>query len=667
MSENQKHNRVTIFSNGIADFSRVYQTTGEQQALELAVNKDHIGDILASLIISGPVKLTVPPCFTPANEQTGKLTLSPDNVFQDIFTKLRGAEVEITPSSGETLKGRIWGLDSEEVPSAGQRTNRYFGQVLTAGGLQRVLQETVKTIKFPQESVQSEVDKALNRTFQTIRPQSTTVKLEVTSEKEGQDFFLHYTVPAAAWKMTYRLRTTGDGILFDGVGVVDNNTEEDWNDFMIGLVVGEPITFSTDIATSKTPQRSSINLVSDQAQGGVEVEQGYGAQTLRSKRLATRGAAPAAMAMETVDSMLMEDDELLSPETGSADIDFAEFTPGMDADAGHREVGDFSIFEFNSPLTIKAGQSAEIPVFNAELGDAETVLFYKATDHPERPFRAIKFQNETAQNLGRGVCTVYEKGTYAGSAIFNATQKSENVLLCHALETGVRVRYAPGDQQQEVVAIQISEGAGFQTIEWTRHSEYTIKNIKDEEFKLILDHQKVWHENGKLTCLLDDGPTEPTESLKSGARFEITLPADGEVALFVDEQFTQEQKLHISSSWITSSIIAAEHPLANDPAIQKIMQLQQTLETRREEEEELAERLHVVTSEQQRIRGLIESDPNNEEWKADLRTTETEIREISREQQPAAQKATKDVQRERNEALKKVACQWKQQPESAKK
>ena len=97
MSENQKHNRVTIFSNGIADFSRVYQTTGKQQALELAVNKDHIGDILASLIISGPVKLTVPPCFTPANEQTGKLTLAAENVFQDIFTKLRGAEVEVTP------------------------------------------------------------------------------------------------------------------------------------------------------------------------------------------------------------------------------------------------------------------------------------------------------------------------------------------------------------------------------------------------------------------------------------------------------------------------------------------------------------------------------------------------------------------------------------------
>ncbi len=665
MSENQDHNRVTIFSNGIADFSRVYQTTGEQQALELPVNKDHIGDILASLIISGPVNLTVPPCFTPANEQTGKLTLSPDNVFQDIFTKLRGAEVEITPSSGETLKGRIWGLDSEEVASGGQKTNRYFGQVLTEGGLQRILQETVKAITFSQESVQSEVDKALDRAFQTIRPQSTTVKLEVTSEKEGQDFFLHYTVPAAAWKMTYRLRTTGDGILFDGVGVVDNNTEEDWNDFMIGLVVGEPITFSTDIATSKTPQRSNINLVSDQAQGAVEVEHGY--QALRAKRGAVGGAVPAEMMMETVDSMLMEDGELEAPGAGITDFDSMESAPAMEADAGHREVGDFSIFEFNSPLTIKAGQSAEIPVFNAELGDAETVLFYKATDHSERPFRAIKFKNGTDQHLGRGVCTVYEAGTYAGSAIFNATKKGEDVLLCHALETGVRVRFTPGNPEQEVVAIQISEGAGFQTIEWTRHSEFTIKNIKDEDFKLILDHETVWDKNGKLTCLLDDGPTEPTESLKNGARFEIAVPADGEVTLFVDEQFTQEQNLQINSNWITNSIIAAEHPLANDPAIQKIMELQQTVDTRREDENELENRLEVVTTEQNRIRGLIKSDPNNEEWKADLRATETEIREISRGKQPAARKAETEAQRERNEALKKIACQWKQQPETAER
>lgn len=120
---------------------------------------------------------------------------------------------------------------------------------------------------FPQEAVASEVDKSLNRAFQTIRPQSTTVNMQVSSDSPGQEFTLQYTVPAAAWKMTYRLRADGSSISLDGVGVVDNNTEEDWNDFLISMVVGEPVTFSTDVASSKIPQRQQVNLVSQEAQG----------------------------------------------------------------------------------------------------------------------------------------------------------------------------------------------------------------------------------------------------------------------------------------------------------------------------------------------------------------------------------------------------------------
>jgi hypothetical protein len=159
---------------------------------------------------------------------------------------------------------------------------------------------------------------------------------------------------------------------------------------------------------------------------------------------------------------------------------------------------------------------------------------------------------------------------------------------------------------------------------------------------------------------LDDRATEPTESLENGARFEITLPANSEVSLSVDEQVTQERGVHSSYNWINELFLVAEHPLANDPAIHKMVELQQAVALRQEEERELEGRLEVVTSEQQRIRGLIESDPNNEEWKADLRTAETEIREISREQQPAALKAKKNVEKERDEALKKFACEWKQ-------
>src|SRR5690606_31798376 len=63
-----------------------------------------------------------------------------------------------------------------------------------------------------------------------------------------------------------------DTIEFQGFAVVDNNTDEDWQDVLISVVTGEPITFSTDLADSKTPKRSHVDIVSERALGAVEAE-----------------------------------------------------------------------------------------------------------------------------------------------------------------------------------------------------------------------------------------------------------------------------------------------------------------------------------------------------------------------------------------------------------
>lgn len=660
----KKSNKVTIFSNGMADFRRVFKGTGKQQRVELPVKQDHIGDILASLIIDGKVKLVVPPSFTPQNELQGKLELNGDDVFQDIARKLRGADVEIE-RSGEPLKGRIFGLDSEKRSTGGEAIDIYFLQVLTPSGLERVSQDQIKRIKFTQESVQSEVDKALQREFQKIKPGSTTVALELTSEQENGEFSLHYTIPAAAWKMTYRLRNTGAGVLFDGVCVVDNNTEEDWNDFLIAVVTGEPITFSTDVATSKSPRRSMVNLVSENAQGAVEVERGYNvaAKSARSRGGVMRAmacSAPMGGGAESVTMDYMESDQGLESMGGGL--------PGMAADADVREVGDFSIFEINTPLTIKAGQSAEIPIFNAALKDAESVLFYKPEDNPERPFRAIKFKNETGQNLGRGVCTVYEQGTYGGSAVLQATKQGESALLCHAVETGVKVRKTQSGATSDFVAVKIADSIAVSTTEYNQQTEYRIKNIKAEEFTLVLDHKNTW-QGGRLVALVGDSKIEPSESLKNGFRYTLKVAANSELVLGLSEHFTQDQQITISSHWINNMFINTEHDLLSDPGIKRIVELQEGIATLGEQIAELNQKVQIATNEQNRVSKLIEKDATNDQWRADLRKTEEEIRKITREELPALQKGLNKQNTELNKALKALACEWKKsdKPTKAKK
>ncbi len=191
-------------------------------------------------------------------------------------------------------------------------------------------------------------------------------------------------------------------------------------------------------------------------------------------------------------------------------------------------------------------------------------------------------------------------------------------MLCHALGNRRANSVHPGEMEEEIVAVSISGGVVIQTQDLTRCSEYIVSNIKDEKFAFVLDHEKLW--DGNLTCTMGDKTVDPSESLKNGARFEFELPPGDQMTLTVNEQFTQEQRITIGGrnygvNTLKDFFIAAEHPLAENRGIQEVVKLQATVDELDEQKEELDSRCEVVGVEQQRVAGLLQKDPNNEEWK----------------------------------------------------
>ena len=68
-------NRATIYSNGIADFQRVFKVSKSKPTqIALPVRQQHLGDVLASLTVSGDVKIDSPPSFQPANSDAVSYT-----------------------------------------------------------------------------------------------------------------------------------------------------------------------------------------------------------------------------------------------------------------------------------------------------------------------------------------------------------------------------------------------------------------------------------------------------------------------------------------------------------------------------------------------------------------------------------------------------------------
>jgi hypothetical protein len=654
----QSKNRVTIFSNGIADFRRVYPIeAGKSRQLAIPVKKDHIGDILASLNVYGPIKLKRPPHYTPVNEISGRLQIDPQNVYQDVGRKLVGGNVSINEGDSP-ITGSLVGLNVTESATGGEAVNSYAFVVMTDDGKMKTIPfSQVQTLVFTDESIQSELRKALQRKIESLKPESTTVKLEVESEGGG-DCIVHYTVPAAAWKMTYRLRDTGTGLFFDGFAIIDNNTEEDWKDFQIAVVTGEPITFSTDLAQSKIPQRSQINVVDDQAQGAVEAERGY---VPRSLRRMTKSAAPAAMMASCAD------DSLQQMASGEANLDTYYTEEGMEANTEVKEIGDFSIFESKTPISIGAGESTTIPVFNVALKDATTTLFFKGENHPERPFRAISFKNETDHSLGRGVCTIYEKGTYAGSCILPACKSGERRMLPHALETGVRVRTERIPQQYAVTAIKISNGTAVSQRQQTCRTIYQIENSKDESFELVLDHNRLAVGcDKKATLQIGDEKQaiEPIESLKMGYRYTVALPANQTAILVIDERQVVDQTIALEGSqgwgWIVNNIILSDLDITDD-TIQNCIKAQEALDAKRQELANLDSTTQVAEQEQNRLIGLIQADNENASYRTRLGETEEEVRKATRETIPALNEEVEKLTQVLYDALSKVALDWSPQ------
>lgn len=664
------NNRVVIYSNGIADFQRGYEIAADApRRIAIPVRRDHLADVLASFNVYGNVRLESPPTFRPSNELEGNISIDPQRVLEDFATNLSGAKVRVERAGGE-VEGTLVGLHQEEEATPGEPIHPMSLIVLTDDGLRRCVLREIQSLKFLDDDVQQEIDKALERNYQRIKPNSTFVELVLSAAADQGDTkaeaVVQYTLPAAAWKISYRLRMAeGRTTELQGFAIVDNNTDEDWTDFHVCVVTGEPITFSTDLAESKTPRRQHVDLVGEMALGAVEVEEETMVMAASGGGdYAAEMALPAPMARAKLrkvgaSAMRSQMAELKSAETSSADV---------------HEVGDFSIFESESAVTIPAKRSTVIPVFNVEVADTKSVLHYKHANHPERPYRSIEFVNQSGLSLGRGVCTVFEETAYAGNCIMPALKPGEKRLLPHALETGVSVRRDQKRQRNKVVALRLSAGFCYTSTRQRRETHYHVKNSRDAMYQLVLDHDFTLAEpdlEAWRTSDGDDVPLSPATKLADGDRFEIAVGAKDEFVVKVVEQRIDQAKMQLISAskqhenlqidWLEQNLVATNGPLADDKGVRECLQIQQDLDAKRQEISDAVVETERLAARQDRLRQNIKAggqDDLTSRWRSDLDDAERAIKSIEEDKIPALRGEEKSLRAKLKDALMTLSADW---------
>jgi hypothetical protein len=659
--KNNAQNSVTIFTRGIAHFRKVVALDEPTKTLNIPFRKDAMDEVLATLDAFGPVKYKVPPSYTPENVNN-RLTLNPDGVFEQLAKQLSGSAVTVKVQAG-VVEGTLVGTDKvlSQSTQGNVFTTGRFLVVLSSEGLQRIPWDSIKSLTFTDEKIQEEVNAALARNLQNIKPDSTFIELELERTNEDNDAVatIEYAIPLAAWKMRYSFRQTEEGCQLIGSAVVDNNTDEDWLDVIINVVTGDPITFRTDLNEVRVPNRDFIALVNEKALGNVSVEEGRHwaapAGGMRSMAKSRGGNIMAAsMTMESCDA-----EEGLGFEACSAPQS-AEF---VEVEA--KDVGDFQVFSTKEPLTIRANKSAIIPMFMTKV-DASSRLLYKEQNHATRPYRSLAFTNDTGFSLGKGKAVVNDEGLFAGEAVLETTKPKEDRVMPYCLENGVKVQKDPQQVEAWQNALSISKGVAVTESVSTQETFYTIKNLKDESFELLLEHACVLGEGAVYAFRKDGNSFDPTvEKITNGIRVSVNLEKDANVNFVVKERKTSDNRVVLNTLRNLVSVIQKNDKLMEDKQVQACISAQEAIDTQQEAITELDERYTKMMSRCELLRQNIESVGSNQAqadqfntWVSELDTATNEITAIDDDKRPEAEDNLRELNITLRAELKKLSLSW---------
>jgi len=661
-------NTVTLFSNGIGHFRRVYKVSSEE-IITIPFKTDYIGDVAASLQVFGKVRLAAPPSFTPANSNATSLNVDQSNALTSLLRGLSGAQVEISAHGTNTgFSGTLLGVEASTAELNGAVVKKHLVVVLTESGVRKLHFDSMSNVRFTEESVRTEIEKALKNNFQKIKPDSTLLDLSLASLGYDVDnsvaikteAVVQYTIPVAAWKMRYAIREEKGNFSLEGAAIIDNNTDENWNDFQVSVVTGNPISFGTDIATVVVPQRKFVHLVENVALSNVDVEEGSvmalecaAASAPRSRSLRKMGAKMsvsnrAQFGMESMDCDMATMDDM---EAAAA--------PGVES----KDVGDFCVFTAKEPITLLARKSAVVPMFTVDLKHAGIVLLYKESNHASRPYRAVKFKNETEYSLGRGKTTIYNEGVFSGECVLDTAKPGENRMLPHCLENGVSIRASHNRGKVERRSVRISDGIGYNELVNTSVTEYRIKNKRDETFKLALEHPNQFVEESHVD--FDGIEILEQEKLSNGRRVYMELSPNQEATLTVTEMFVDQQEISLRDFAYIGEWISDGLPLLDNPQVKVCVDLQEQLDAVMHDIREADNRVNDLTNQADRVRQNIgvAASSNTEtvsEWVSDLDTTEKEIREITKTKVPQLRKRQKELVAQMRSALKSIVVHWRQ-------
>jgi hypothetical protein len=536
--------RVVLSSGGLGYFEYEAEVEGDAR-LKLTVALDQVDDVLKSIVVyddKGGVGGLDLPSREPLAATFRDLPFQAEDLSSTdaLLRSLRGAEIVV--GGARALAGRIVAVAAEpQLSPEGRQTGaRHRVTVMSDKGLQNFVLEDAESVKFADQALQAQIDRALGALADNHQKDSRTLQL-VSKGAQKRMVRVAYLTQAPVWKASYRLVLPEDPnattAKLQGWATLENLSGQDWKDVDLTLVSGQPVTYRQQLYRPYLVERPEApievvgRLLPNLDEGSVTP--GAAKDRRASPGEPNRPAPASAPIKEKYDQRQAIQFSGGTSAFGDAPRQVAETADTIVAQEGLTQVA----FHLPAPVSVEKGRTLSIPIIDGA-AHMERFGYYQSSVSANHPLATVKLTNDGGSGMPPGIVTIYEQDaggvSFVGDSRLSDLPRGDFRLLSYALDLKTIVERSE-DHTSKLVLGAIAKGV-LKTD--TLISQSTIFHIKStEKHRLILETSKL--EGWTLAAPAADGVTEANGRYRIPVQVEA---ADGQT-LVVTQQRHEVQTL----------------------------------------------------------------------------------------------------------------------------
>ncbi len=602
--------RIVLFSSGVGYFHHQGSVEGDA-TVTMSFRVAQINDILKSMVLQDLGGGTIGPVtYAPEDPlertlQSFAVNISDNPSLDELLDSLRGARIEAV--SDKTVQGTILGVEEQQKSVGDNILSFMVVNILTEGGIVEVPIWQMKSVRLLDENLNADLNKALA----AIAANRDVSKRQVSLSFKGEgkrEVSVGYLLETPVWKTTYRLVADAGKSFLQGWAIVENTTDEDWENVGLALVSGRPISFTQDLYKPLYVPRPEVPVSVQVA----AVPQTYEGAMEAPKEAEAVAAAPAPPGAAGADAAKAARGGGLggrgaggygAGSTFRGDIMAADALAraGVTAAAAGEEVGELFQYAIQQPISIARQGSAMIPIVNQAI-EGEKVSIYNPSVNAKHPLNGLKLKNTTGLHLMGGPITVFDGGAYAGDALIEDLGQDDERLISYAVDLGVEVVPESGTGSHTQVSLKISRGVLVVVSKQKSEMTYTIKNRAGDERVVLVEHplRSGWE-------LVE--PKEPEEKTRSLYRFKVAVAPDKTEKLTVVEEMQMRETTALTDQNADQIAVYIKTRKMSDKvkaALGRIVEMKSKVAALAEQVATKEARLKEIGEEQDRIRQNME-------------------------------------------------------------